>query len=128
VFCFCIFLVLFSLWQRHINNLLFRLESVDQQLAERSLDSFGYSLLIDRPINEYAGSCIEVARFQLSHNLDLELGKTLMERVAASNSEHVAQAAELLKKIATAMNVRTRQGGPGPLGGEGTSGESALGQ
>ncbi|KAI0753942.1 cell division control protein 23 [Irpex lacteus] len=62
----------------------------------------------NRPINEYASSLIEVAKHNLSENRDLELAKTYMERVAASNSEHVVQATELLKKIKAAIAAKAR--------------------
>ena len=51
---------------------------------------------------------IEVAKFNWLQNADLELAKTYMERVAASNSEHVGQATELLKKIKTAIAAKAR--------------------
>ncbi|KAI0093061.1 cell division control protein 23 [Irpex rosettiformis] len=62
----------------------------------------------NRPINEYAGSLVEIAKYNLLQNEDLELAKTYMERVAASNSEHVVQATELLKKIKTAIAAKAR--------------------
>lgn len=60
----------------------------------------------ERPVQDYANSCIEVAQYQMSiPDGDLELAVSYMETVAVSNAEEVARASELLKvaKIALAQ-------------------------
>ena len=65
-----------------------------------------------RPIQDYAKSCIYVARHQL-HVLDgdLFLARDYLERVASSNSEEVAMAADLLKKIKVAIQEKNQEVG-----------------
>ncbi|KAJ3554079.1 hypothetical protein NM688_g3293 [Phlebia brevispora] len=55
-------------------------------------------------VNDYARSSVYVARYHLLQGGgDLELAKDLMEEVASSNSEEVAQGTDLLKKIKVAI-------------------------
>jgi anaphase-promoting complex subunit 8 len=58
------------------------------------------SISTGRPVPDYAKSALYVARHHIrAVDGDLGLAREYLERVAASNSEEVAQAAELLKKI-----------------------------
>ena len=51
-------------------------------------------------MNEYARSSVYVARYHLMHGGgDLALAHDLMDEVATSNSEEMAQATDLLKRI-----------------------------
>jgi hypothetical protein len=72
------------------------------------------SILTGRPVPDYAKSSLYVARHQISAiDGDLGLAHEYLERVAASNSEEVGQAAELLKKIKsmTASKAQTEAEG-----------------
>lgn len=61
----------------------------------------------DNHVNEYAHSSVYVARYHLLHGGgDLELARDLMEEIASSNSEEVAQATDLLKKIKMAIAAK----------------------
>ncbi|KAI0699551.1 hypothetical protein BC835DRAFT_1412536 [Cytidiella melzeri] len=86
-----------------------RMAGIYKILEELSEEAVCHNYIVEtyaannRPINEYAGSCVEVAKYHVAHGGDLELAKVYMERVAASNSEYVAQATELLKKIKSAI-------------------------
>ncbi|KAI0342117.1 TPR-like protein [Trametopsis cervina] len=54
----------------------------------------------NRPIAEYAASCVQFARYHLYYGGDnLELARMHMENVAASNSDQATAATDLLKKI-----------------------------
>jgi anaphase-promoting complex subunit 8 len=58
------------------------------------------SISTARPVPDYAKSSLYVARHQITAvNGDLGLAREYLERVAASNSEEVGQAGELLKKV-----------------------------
>lgn len=53
----------------------------------------------------YAKSCIYVAKYHMDKGgKDLALAQDYLERVAASNAEEVAQAAELLRRLKAAMD------------------------
>ncbi|TFK75366.1 cell division control protein 23 [Pluteus cervinus] len=55
-----------------------------------------------RPVREYAKSCLEVAEYQMNlPSGDLLLARDYLERVAASNAEDVNKASELLKQLKT---------------------------
>ena len=59
-------------------------------------------------MNEYARSSVYVARYHLMHGGgDLALAQDLMEEVATSNSEEMAQAADLLKRIEAAFSLES---------------------
>jgi anaphase-promoting complex subunit 8 len=59
-----------------------------------------FSILTARPVPDYAKSSLYVARHQITAvDGDLGLAREYLERVAASNSEEVGQAAELLKRV-----------------------------
>ena len=63
-----------------------------------------------RPIQDYAKSCIYVARHQLhAPDGDLFLARDYLERVASSNAEEVAMAADLLKKVKVAIQEKTQE-------------------
>ena len=58
---------------------------------------------------DYAKSCIAVAEYNLSISEgDLELARNYLETVAASNSEEVVRAGELLKIAERAIEERER--------------------
>jgi anaphase-promoting complex subunit 8 len=62
-----------------------------------------------RPIQDYAKSCIYVARHQLhAPDGDLFLAREYLERVASSNAEEVAMAADLLKKVKIAIQEKAQ--------------------
>lgn len=61
-------------------------------------------------VNEYARSSMYVARYHLLQGGgDLMLAKDLMEEIASSNSEEVAQGTDLLKKIIIAIAAKQQQ-------------------
>lgn len=60
-----------------------------------------------RPVIDYAKSSVEVAQYQLKiPNGDLLLARDYLVRVAASNSEEVGVASELLKTVNQALHER----------------------
>ncbi|KAI9569620.1 hypothetical protein HD554DRAFT_2089548 [Boletus coccyginus] len=60
-----------------------------------------------RPVQDYAKSCIYVARQQMvTPGGDLSLAKEYLERVASSNAEEVTQAADWLKKLKSVLLLR----------------------
>ncbi|KAF9465070.1 hypothetical protein BDZ94DRAFT_1255234 [Collybia nuda] len=60
-----------------------------------------------RPVQDYAKSSLEVAEYQMQiPNGDLALAQNYLERVAASNAEDVARAAELLKSVNLRIQVK----------------------
>ena len=63
----------------------------------------------DNHVNEYARSSVYVARYHLQDGGDLLLARDLMEEIAQSNCEEVAQAADLLKKINIAIAAKEHQ-------------------
>jgi anaphase-promoting complex subunit 8 len=73
---------------------------------ETCLDEFR---LIGRPVPDYAKSSLYVARHQINTaDGDLYLACEYLERVAASNSEEVVQAGELLKKVKSIIVVKAQ--------------------
>ena len=59
----------------------------------------------DNHVNEYAHSSVYVARYHLLQGGgELDLARDLMEEIASSNSEEVAQATDLLKKVQQAID------------------------
>jgi anaphase-promoting complex subunit 8 len=60
-----------------------------------------------RPVQDYAKSSLEVAEYQMQiPNGDLALAQNYLERVAVSNAEDVARAAELLKSVNLRIQAR----------------------
>lgn len=60
-----------------------------------------------RPIPDYAKSSLYVARHQMAAaDGDLGLAQDYLERVAASNSEEVGQATEMLKKVKSMVTTK----------------------
>lgn len=54
----------------------------------------------NRPIAEYAKSCLEVAEYNITlQHGNLGLAKSLLDKVAASNSEEVVRATDMLKRL-----------------------------
>lgn len=69
-----------------------------------------------RPVPEYAKSSLYVARYQMDAvSGDLALAQEYLERIAASNSEEVGQAIEMLKKIKASMTATGKAETP-PIG------------
>lgn len=65
----------------------------------------------DKPVSEYAKSSIAVAQFHLFQGGgDLYHAKALMETVSNSQSEEVTKAADLLKRIKSAIVVKQHTG------------------
>jgi len=63
------------------------------------------------PIAEWARSAMYVARYHyVSDGGDLELAKELLETVAGSNSEDADSAADLLKRVKTAIERKEEEG------------------
>lgn len=62
-----------------------------------------------RPIQDYAKSSIYVALHHMTtENGDLFLARDYLERVASSNAEEVAQAAEMLKRVKLAIQAKVQ--------------------
>lgn len=57
----------------------------------------------EKVLAEYAKSCVYVSRFHYEMRRDLDFAKELLEKVAGSNAEDANEAAELLKKVNTAI-------------------------
>ncbi|KAF8664373.1 hypothetical protein AX16_000744 [Volvariella volvacea WC 439] len=65
-----------------------------------------------RPVQDYAKSCLEVAEYQMQiPDGDLLLAREYLERVASSNAEDVARAAELLKAVKEAIVAKAASEG-----------------
>lgn len=63
--------------------------------------------LLERPVQDYAKSSLEVAEYQLRiSDGDLSLASEYLEIVAASNAEDVGRATELLKTVRRAIGAR----------------------
>ena len=66
---------------------------------------------IVNPIAEWARSAMYVARYYyVSEGGDLELARELLETVAGSNSEDADSAADLLKRVKTAIGRKEEEG------------------
>ncbi|GJE95470.1 TPR-like protein [Phanerochaete sordida] len=64
-------------------------------------------LSANKPVIEYSRSAVHVAQYHLFQGGgDLELAKSYMEKVAASNAEEVREAADLLKKIKVSIAAK----------------------
>lgn len=68
----------------------------------------------DKPVSEYAKSSVYVGRYALSRGEELALAKEFLDPIAASNSEEVGQATELLKKVKSLLAAETQD----PVQGE----------
>ena len=78
-----------------------------------------------RPVPEYAKSSLYVARHQMDGvGGDLALAQEYLERIAASNSEEVGQAIEMLKKIKASI-AATSKVETLPIGGPHSGGDVA---
>ncbi|KAI0070177.1 TPR-like protein [Panus rudis PR-1116 ss-1] len=94
-------------------NIHLRLAKLHNDLGEFRDAAAYHQRIIDtgkeaeKNVNEYASSCVYVARYHLLHGGgDLFHARDLMESVASSQSEEVAQAADLLKRIRAAIAAK----------------------
>lgn len=82
--------------------------------------SMTHSDTSDKTVADYASSSVYVARYHLSHDGgDLFHARELMEAVSSSQSEEVTQAAELLKRIRSAIAQKQNPDSVKPDGGGG---------
>ncbi|KAJ2918027.1 hypothetical protein MD484_g2405, partial [Candolleomyces efflorescens] len=99
----------------HETGICMKLARLHSLLDERA-EAAGYHRRIveycqekNRPIPEYAKSCLEVADYYMSlQDGDFLFAKELLEQVAASNSEEAPRAGDMLKLAKTRLQERRR--------------------